>query len=516
MCRRRRCAYSWARVRRRRSSRSTAPPTSQPPPAASTRCCARSTPSSAGGRRSPPKTNCSPARPNSAASTSSATSTSCGELSEENVAVIGRPDYTVAGLTAAAEADHARRRTPGAGDLPGGDVRRPVRRIRRLPGARRRRATGCGTPSSRGRSRSRRCCSSPPTPTRWPARACRWLPRSSWCSATAPTASYRVDELLPVYLPRRAALQRLLDDHLAGGAPVTWEDEDVRACFRCPECDDPGPRARRPAAGRRHAGQPARPADRRGHHHHRASSPRHDGPVPELSARTVAALTAQARLQFAPTGRRQAAVRGRRRAAADGAARRRTRATCSSTSRATRCGRPTAGSGGWSTCGACSTRRRRRSARSGRTTAPANARRCVDFLAMVRKRRKRYPDMHIYHYAAYEKTTLLRLAGRYGVGEDEVDDLLRNGVLVDLYPVGAQEHSGRHRELQHQVARAALHGRRAAQRRRDHGHRLDHAVRALLRAARRRDAPTRRRSCSRRSRTTTATTAGRRAGCATG
>ena len=70
---------------------------------------------------------------------------------------------------------------------------------------------------------------------------------------------------------------------------------------------------------------------------------------------------------------------------------------------------------------------------------------------MVRKRRKRYPNMHIYHYAAYEKSTLLRLAGRYGVGEDDVDDLLRNGILVDLYPVGAQEHSGRHRELQHQV-----------------------------------------------------------------
>ncbi len=59
----------------------------------------------------------------------------------------------------------------------------------------------------------------------------------------------------------------------------------------------------------------------------------------------------------------------------------------------------------------------------------------LDFLAMVRKRRKRHPKMHIYHYAPYEKTALLRLAGRYGVGEDEVDDLLRNGVLVDLYPM---------------------------------------------------------------------------------
>jgi len=59
----------------------------------------------------------------------------------------------------------------------------------------------------------------------------------------------------------------------------------------------------------------------------------------------------------------------------------------------------------------------------------------IDFLAMVRKRLRRYPGMHIYHYAAYEKSTLLRLAGRYGVGENDVDDLLRNGILVDLYPL---------------------------------------------------------------------------------
>src|ERR1700727_2891748 len=59
----------------------------------------------------------------------------------------------------------------------------------------------------------------------------------------------------------------------------------------------------------------------------------------------------------------------------------------------------------------------------------------IDFLALVAKRRKRFPNMHIYHYAAYEKTALLRLAGRHGAGEDEVDDLLRSGTLVDLYPI---------------------------------------------------------------------------------
>ena len=85
-----------------------------------------------------------------------------------------------------------------------------------------------------------------------------------------------------------------------------------------------------------------------------------------------------------------------------------------------------------------------------------------DFLAMVRKRRRRYPNMHIYHYAAYEKTALLRLAGSYGVGEDEVDDLLRNGVLVDLFPlvrksirVGTENYSLKSLEPLYMGARAA-------------------------------------------------------------
>ena len=42
------------------------------------------------------------------------------------------------------------------------------------------------------------------------------------------------------------------------------------------------------------------------------------------------------------------------------------------------------------------------------------------------------PNLHIYHYAPYEPTALKRLMGRYGTREDEVDDLLRGGVLVDL------------------------------------------------------------------------------------
>lgn len=58
-----------------------------------------------------------------------------------------------------------------------------------------------------------------------------------------------------------------------------------------------------------------------------------------------------------------------------------------------------------------------------------------EFLTYVSHRRQQYPGMHIYHYAAYEKSALLRLAVRHRVGEKLVDDLLRAGVLVDLYAV---------------------------------------------------------------------------------
>ncbi|MDQ0635237.1 putative RecB family nuclease [Arthrobacter pascens] len=59
----------------------------------------------------------------------------------------------------------------------------------------------------------------------------------------------------------------------------------------------------------------------------------------------------------------------------------------------------------------------------------------LDFLAYVEARRARYPDMHVYHYAAYEKTALRNLSVTHLAGEDIVDDWLREGVLVDLYAV---------------------------------------------------------------------------------
>ena len=49
------------------------------------------------------------------------------------------------------------------------------------------------------------------------------------------------------------------------------------------------------------------------------------------------------------------------------------------------------------------------------------------------ERLDRYPGMHVYHYASYEPTALKRLMGRHATREDQVDRLLRGGVLVDLF-----------------------------------------------------------------------------------
>ena len=57
----------------------------------------------------------------------------------------------------------------------------------------------------------------------------------------------------------------------------------------------------------------------------------------------------------------------------------------------------------------------------------------IAFLDYAVKRRAQYPDMHVYHYAPYEVSALKRLVGRHGTHEDVLDDMLRNGIFVDLY-----------------------------------------------------------------------------------
>ena len=73
----------------------------------------------------------------------------------------------------------------------------------------------------------------------------------------------------------------------------------------------------------------------------------------------------------------------------------------------------------------------------------------IDFIT---ERRKRHPGMHVYHYNHYEPTSIDHLTelhgtrqeavgalmGRFATREDEVDNLFRDGVFVDLYRVVRQ------------------------------------------------------------------------------
>jgi uncharacterized protein len=59
----------------------------------------------------------------------------------------------------------------------------------------------------------------------------------------------------------------------------------------------------------------------------------------------------------------------------------------------------------------------------------------IQFIEYVIKRRAAFSDMHVFHYASYEVSAMLRLAQRHSILEFEVDKLVREGVFVDLYTI---------------------------------------------------------------------------------
>lgn len=60
------------------------------------------------------------------------------------------------------------------------------------------------------------------------------------------------------------------------------------------------------------------------------------------------------------------------------------------------------------------------------------------FIDFVIARWKDHPDLHIYHFGAYERGALTRLMGRYATREDELDNILRGKLLVDLLTIVRQ------------------------------------------------------------------------------
>lgn len=57
------------------------------------------------------------------------------------------------------------------------------------------------------------------------------------------------------------------------------------------------------------------------------------------------------------------------------------------------------------------------------------------FVDLVIERWAKYPAMHVFHFTGYEPGALKRLMGRHATREDEIDRMLRAGLLVDLHTV---------------------------------------------------------------------------------
>ena len=57
------------------------------------------------------------------------------------------------------------------------------------------------------------------------------------------------------------------------------------------------------------------------------------------------------------------------------------------------------------------------------------------FINWVKNRRIDYPNLHVYHYASYEKTALGRLATNHGIHKTTWDQWLREELFIDLFPI---------------------------------------------------------------------------------
>ncbi len=102
------------------------------------------------------------------------------------------------------------------------------------------------------------------------------------------------------------------------------------------------------------------------------------------------------------------------------------------------------------------------------------------FIDTVVSARRRDPAMHVYHYASYEPSAMKRLMGRYATREEEVDELLRAEVFVDLYRIVRQGVRVGAEFVLDQEARAAVHGAALGA-----GHRRGDQRRAVRAVARR-------------------------------
>lgn len=253
---------------------------------------------------------------------------------------------------------------------------------------------------------------------------------------------FELHDILPVYLSRRARLDMLLSDHAADHGPAAWGDPRWLACGRCEVCE-PEIEVSRDlllVAG-------VRAPTRRRLHEAGVTTVEElavrSEPVPDVRASTLDRIREQARLQLLQE--REPAL-GVRYEVTDADPLRRMPAPSAGDVFFDFEGDPLWSERGSSTWGleylfGCLTVDAAEPGGEG-TFRPFWAhdrveekQALVDFVGWLAERRRRWPDLHVYHYAPYETAALLRLAARHGVCEDEVDQLLRDGVFVDLYAV---------------------------------------------------------------------------------
>lgn len=73
---------------------------------------------------------------------------------------------------------------------------------------------------------------------------------------------------------------------------------------------------------------------------------------------------------------------------------------------------------------------------SGSAETRAQQRDALDHLLdTIAQRRRAHPELHVFHYTSAVRSALLCAGGRFGASEDLIDELLRGGVFVDLYPI---------------------------------------------------------------------------------
>ncbi|WP_245548123.1 AAA domain-containing protein [Nocardia pneumoniae] len=239
-----------------------------------------------------------------------------------------------------------------------------------------------------------------------------------------------LSELLPVYRARRRRVERILDEKLGELLPVQWGDPRYLACGSCRTCTAALSAARdlllvagMPSAVRarlREAGVST--IDRL------AAA---EVSVPGVPPRTVTALRRQAEIQLVSEvsgGPRYALTDPTALGALPPSSPGDLALTIGGGGRMPR----TVEIGGPDTVHLSLRGPSDPNEPGGATKERRAVEQVLDYLA---QRRQTYPDLHIYHYTSAVRTALLHCTGQHGVGEEFVDELLRAGVLVDLYPV---------------------------------------------------------------------------------